>query len=202
MKNGYEGISNSQLISRFTEDDGEYFVEFLDGAYYKVPMNAKNKQELLDIMMEQAVERNNSNALKKAKSKRAKAVLAICAEAIVATASVLVSQRSDNDIAKIVSTIVGSVAGIGIIVNGIKYSIDKSEIDELRKYAIFIKIKDRLEECVDPNLFNGVGEKADVLNINTLDNYTLRDLQIIKENLDRSSKLYSHFDMEYSPSKR
>lgn len=198
MKNGFNGMSDGQLISNFVESEGEYFIEFLDGAYYKVPISEDNKQSLINIMLNQATERNNSDALKNAKTKRVKTIIAICAEAIASAAMIIITQKSETNIEKIVSTILASIAGIGVIISGVKYRLNNSEIEELKKYGIYLSIRDRLEACNDPNLFNGVPEKADVLNINTLDNYSLRDLQMIRDNLERSSQLYSHFNMNYN----
>lgn len=46
----------------------------------------------------------------------------------------------------------------------------------------------QLENSTDPNLFDGVKSKEKILNINTLDHYSLNDLKKIRDNLTEDIK--------------
>lgn len=59
-----------------------------------------------------------------------------------------------------------------------------NKIDELKKYDIYLDIREQLEKIKYDNLFNGVTLKREILNINTLDNYSLNDIQKIKDNMN------------------
>ena len=203
MKNGFEGISDSQLISKFVQEEKEFVVTFLDGSFYKIPVSKENYNNLINVMLEQAEARNSSNALKKAKGKRARLILAMYAEVITGCVMAVLSQVKDADIESTLAMILTGICGITFVASGIKYSVDKSEIEELQKYGIYLSIKDELDSCVDYNLFNGVASKAKILNINTLDHFTLKDIKTIKGNLERSAQLYPRFKMTpISPSQK
>ena len=44
------------------------------------------------------------------------------------------------------------------------------------------------------NLFNGVKSKEKVLNINTLDNFSLKDMKKIRDNLKKYKEYSSYFE--------
>ena len=70
------------------------------------------------------------------------------------------------------------------------------EVSELKKYEIYLDLKKKLEENNDPNIFNGVKNKSKILNINTLDNYSLKDIKKIRENLKRSQSFSCYLENE------
>lgn len=81
----------------------------------------------------------------------------------------------------------------GTISNSIIYKDYDQIINELKKYNIYLSIREELEKNIsEPNLFNWVKNQQEELNINTLDNYSLNDLIAIQKNLKRIKELSSY----------
>ena len=63
----------------------------------------------------------------------------------------------------------------------------KDHNHELEKYALYLEMKDDFEYVLENSnyhdLFNGVKSDEQVLNINTLDNFSLKDIKKINSNL-------------------
>lgn len=81
------------------------------------------------------------------------------------------------------------IIGMGLIANPItsilSYRSKNDKIKELEKYDIYLEIRKQLEKITDSNLFDGVKSKEEVLNINTLDHYSLKDIKRVRDNLRR-----------------
>lgn len=82
----------------------------------------------------------------------------------------------------------GSASIFGVTIGSLKYKIQNDKIEEVRKYAMYLSIRERLENIYDYNLFNGIKEPKLPLNINTLDNYSLYDIKRISNNLEKCEK--------------
>ena len=65
--------------------------------------------------------------------------------------------------------------GIFLIVDSLFYKLSSNEIKELKKYNIYLAVKDEIEK-----------NKKENININNLDNYSLKDLEEIRQNLINS----------------
>ena len=196
MKNGYNNIDLAELIESYKAIDNKIIITFLDDSTYTIPLTEDNENKLLSKMLEQAQERSESSALEKAKAGRKKALR----EAVVQTGftiSTLVTASITNlKGIRIITGVLAVFLAMTAIVETLGYKIDNDEIKELEKYDIYLSIRERLENITDPNLFNGVKKAKLPLNINTLDNYSLKDLQKIRDNLKRSEKYLFYFDKD------
>lgn len=63
MKYGYIGADNSELIQKFQKSDNKIIVTFLDGSTRTLPLTEEYEKNLLEIMLKQAIERSQSDAL-------------------------------------------------------------------------------------------------------------------------------------------
>lgn len=80
------------------------------------------------------------------------------------------------------------IPGFIFIDNVPRYKSKYAEIKELEKYAIYLSIRAKLNNITDYRLFNGVKSQEILLNINTLDNYSLKDIRRIRNNLKNIEK--------------
>ena len=67
----------------------------------------------------------------------------------------------------------GGLTGLVIVREGIDYKFNADEIKELKKYDIYLSIREKLKN-----------KKEQKLTINTLDNFSLNDLEEIQTNLN------------------
>lgn len=193
MKNGYVGANTGELISKYEQSGDKIIITFLDGSYYEVPLTDKNEEEIINIMLGQAEDRKNSDALQQAVARRKKAVKWIFTEAILGVITTTAMLSTDNKTHNIVAGILSGLCGLGVVVNGIRYEINNQEIAELQKYGMYLSMKGRLDNCTNENLFNGVKSKADRLDINTLDQFSFADIRRIRSNLRRIELMTPHF---------
>jgi len=193
MKNGYVGAENGEIIKGYAQKKDKIVVTFLDGAFYEVPLSTENEEELIKIMLGQAIDRNNSSTLSLAKEKRKKAVKWIITEAIIGVITATAAVTTDNKLHRVIAGVLAGLSGIAVVVNGIRYAINNEEIQELEKYGIYLSIKEALDNCTDENLFNGIRTKVDRIDINTLDNFSLADIKKVKANLRRIELMRPHF---------
>ena len=113
------------------------------------------------------------------------AALALCGACIL-------FDNNNLDLAANVAAIAGDVATISILINSTLYMIKSNELKELQKYQLFLKNIDKLEKNSDnPNLFMGIKSPQRKLNINTLDDFSKKDITRIITNLKRYEEIES-----------
>ncbi len=182
MKYGYDGINSSDLIGNYEILNDKIIIKYLDGSSSEIKYTKQDEIKLLNKMFNQAIARSNSYALYFAKSKKRDAifneVLSFCALGLVN-----VPVNSNLMIEYIIPLIYNICFPIFAIHNYLKYSDVKDEVNELKKYDIYLHLRHTLLLLKNnPNAFNGIEKKGE-LNINTLDNYSLRDMKKIRNNL-------------------
>lgn len=185
MKYGYENISGEKLIQHYEISNNKIIIKYLDGTIDEMLFTKENESNLLKIMFEQAKSRSKSAALKKAISEKLFMASWTVRFGGFTMLSLLLAIVSSSHDAELYACIVSCFTGIPSIFCGARYASKNSEIKELEKYDIYLSIKDRLERNISrPSLFYEVNNKQDVLNINTLDNYSLKDILTIRHNLE------------------
>ncbi|MCI8778735.1 MAG: hypothetical protein HFI87_06270 [Bacilli bacterium] len=70
MKYGYDGISNDQLIKNYKISDNKIVITFLDNSNYEIALTKENENNLLNTMLEQAQDRDQSTILFNLQMKR------------------------------------------------------------------------------------------------------------------------------------
>ena len=181
MKYTYDHIELSSIIEKYKINHDKIIVNFLDGSSYELSLNKENEEIIKRRMLKQAIARDESHALKEAKKKQIKALIWSIFQTYL-TAICISNSYSNNG--TMTATMLSYISGIIVVLHGIEFKIDSEEIEEIEKYKIYLSIKDRLEDNIkNPNLYVGVNSIEKELNINTLDNYSLNDIKIIKNNL-------------------
>lgn len=181
MKYTYDHIELSSIIEKYKINHDKIIVNFLDGSSYELPLNKENEEIIKRRMLKQAIARDESHALKEAKKKQIKALIWSIFQTYL-TAICISNSYSNNG--TMTATMLSYISGIIVVLHGIEFKIDSEEIEEIEKYKIYLSIKDRLEDNIkNPILYVGVNSIEKELNINTLDNYSLNDIKIIKNNL-------------------
>lgn len=171
----------------------------MDGSNYEIPLTEENEIDLLNQMLEQAEERSKKSPIYDLKQKRKKALIWTMTQAEFTIFNIVnASTITDSKGMRVFASILGGIAALTVVTNGLNYKFKNNEIKELEKYDIYLLIRARLENINDPNLFNGIRKQEATLNINTLDSYSLSDIKKIRDNLKRSEKYSSYFDKDGS----
>ncbi len=144
------------------------------------------KKLLLNEMLRQAKIRNQSDMysnLKQEKVMLTSWLVAITSNLLLDTSSLF--NDSIGSIMKSILVTLGCINSVCIVYGGIKYNLLNKKLDELEKYDIYLSIYEELEKCkYNIDIYNGVEYKK-TLDINTIDNYTLDEIKLIENNLDK-----------------
>lgn len=190
MKYGYSEGNSSLLIRNYQVKGNRIVITHLDGTSYEIPFTEENEQEILDKMLSQALDRENSGAIANVKKEMTKAVFWNLLDLFIMINSIAKSSVPTPKALQILNTASGTLAAILFVWTGIRYKNKADELNELKKYQIYLSIINELENSQDPNLLYGINinGKALSININTIDKFTLDDLKKIKANLERSNE--------------
>ena len=167
-------------------DNKEIIVNFLDGSTYKVPFVEEDYKNILNKMLEQAIERRDSNHYETVENSRSNGMVFTFAFLLTLAFG---NMLNDSIMNKVV-IISGSVVAAAALSSAIAALVNNNELNELKKYDLYLEIKDKIEEYKDnPNLFNGVNGKGYVLDISNIDYFSLRDVKKIKTNLEHCEQI-------------
>lgn len=179
MKYVYGNVEKNEIIKNYKIVDNKIIVTYLDGSNLEFDLSREN--ELLDIMMRQAIERNdgviddldNIHA-----DSSGNAILWV----IITMYSSGLAVELANRYKEFGVLVMPIIVSIPFIFSGRKY---KNLKDELIKYNIYLSMYEKLEKMEKAELFKGIKTDENILNINTLDNYSLKDIKTIKNNLEK-----------------
>lgn len=164
MKYG-EGLDLSNTIRNYEKDNNLIKINYLDGNSKKVLLTDSNEQELLETMITQAREYTSMSGMEKSNL-----ILSFCSSinSMIPIVGVL-----SGEIPKDCYTMVGAFSifnGLMALYFGLEIP-EKIKIElEKKKYREYIELIDKNEENI-----------LDHVNINTLDNYSLKDIKKIKK---------------------
>jgi len=231
MKYGYEGVSLSDIVEGYHISNNKIIINYLNGKIDVIDFSAIEEENILDLMLEQAIMRNelykknklnynNKSLLKEIISEfkdyetdsdeflvyifgmmflstilycSAESLglttpgitqgdIAVIAVILSIDVPLLIAWFIKSDFSCIISSIVKDIYQ--------KNKNDKrikNKKEELKKYAIYLDMKEELDNILENSnyhdLFNGVKSDEQVLNINTLDNFSLKDIKKINSNL-------------------
>lgn len=196
MKYGYKGVELKDLIEKYEHNvsNNTIKITFLDDSSYEVPFTEENEQLILDKMLEQAKARSESEALQNAIQKRR-----IDFPLMMLKVSALMINSANNSGAnskesKIIYSVLEGLIAVTIVLDGVELKFISDEIKELKKYDIYLAIKDKLESKINCDTCNMTDSNLSTLNINTLDNYSLGEIKRIRDNLDKDEKWGQYFN--------
>ena len=198
MNFGYNGKNNNELIKKYAVVDNNIVITFLDDSQKTIPNTLENEKNIVNLMLSQAIERNSSSELNKTK-----VLKALSAGEILASTGVsfeylyLYANTSMEDFyLKLFSILMaGTYTMLGFAFNKKVYESLDDKIDELKKYDIYLKLNDTLNEIVqDPYVSLSLDERYKKLNINTLDRYSLEEIKNLEKNLVDLKERYDFFN--------
>lgn len=187
MKFGYRGADLGELVSHYEISDDEIEVTFLDGSKANIPFTEENEIKLLEYMVEQAEERRDNSKIYNVEGslKRASIIdFSLSLPVIVVGAYAMIQSLHYDVQPRLIYEAMYAATCLKLSLS--LYSDEKKrheKYSELEKYDIYLAIREKLEEADDIRVFNGVKMSDNVLNINTLDNYSAKDIKKIRENL-------------------
>lgn len=184
MKFGYECDNLNELINNYKIKENKIIVTFLDGSKEERTLTKVEEKLILDQMLNQAKFRSESDM--RYNLEKEKTMLTSCLVAITSNMFLDMAALVNDSVGSIIKTIfatLGCVNCVSIIYGGLKYNILNNKLNELEKYDIYLAIYEELEKYKDEiDIYKGL-KKQNKININTLDNYTLDEVNMIKDNL-------------------
>ncbi len=203
MKYEIEGIKKEETIKGYKILNNSIIVTYLDGNLKVFPYTKENEMIIVNEMLKQAKHRESDlySAYMDAKLKEKQGEIFIgtsmfTISEIVATYAFLEAEFG------IVSRVVLSCLGTGwlfILIDTLRCQKKTSkEMDDIEKYHLYLEIKEAIEHLPESKLYelyNGIKSKVSTLNINTIDEFSLKDLEKISNNL----KLINESKLEYQP---
>ena len=183
MKYTYEGTPSKEIIKNYKKENGKIIVTFLDNSKYEMSLTEENERKLLDMMLKQAEEfiQNTPTHNYKVNLKASSAFAFMCGMTIP-----IFNELQDDVSSKdqFLLNFLVKVIGITVVANILMAKHTFNKLNCIEKYKIYLEVRSRLERVDNPNLYNGI-KREEKLNINSLDNYSLKDLKNIRSNLER-----------------
>lgn len=188
MNYGYENADLSKLIQKYEIIDNQIVITFLDGSNNNIALTKPNEESVLNEMLWQAFVRNNSTALDKAMEKRNENFRWMMMQAGFTLMNAFTICAAKQYGVKIFGMVLGGLTGTITLSWGISYKHFNDVVKELKKYDIYLSMRKQLEENVSHEVFKGIKNPNETLNINTLDNYSLKEIKKIQNNLQNINK--------------
>ena len=187
MKYGYEGADLSELINNYKVEGDKIVVTFLDKSTFEVALTEGTEKTLLEEMLKQAYDRNTSEEMCLAQKRKRRAITLGIYQSIIGISAAFFAFANYNNVQFFTIFFTGLV-GIGITLNGIDYKIQKSEIEELEKYDLYLNLRRKIVGVPNKILFAGIKSDERNININNLDDFSLSDVKRINQNIKRFQK--------------
>lgn len=186
MKFGYEGANLSELIRKYKVSNQMMAINFLDDkGSFIIPYNEEVEQQIQDYMIEQAKLRKENMDLNEYNNDLSRTVslsLVGGGFSIFSTVGLITAEQIFTQ------SYFGSLlvyAGAITILSSLVAIKQNKKVKELKKYDIYLSIREQLDNICDTKLYEGVSPKRQSLNINTLDDYSLKELKDISSNLKK-----------------
>ena len=187
MKYWYEGADLSELINNYKVEGDKIVVTFLDKSTFEVALTVGTEKTLLEEMLKQAYDRNTSEEMCLAQKRKRRAITLGIYQSIIGISAAFFACANYNNVQFFTIFFTGLV-GIGITLNGIDYKIQKSEIEELEKYDLYLNLRRKIVGVPNEILFAGIKSDERNININNLDDFSLSDVKRINQNIKRFQK--------------
>ena len=187
MKYWYEGADLSELINNYKVEGDKIVVTFLDKSTFEVALTEGTEKTLLEEMLKQAYDRSTSEEMCLAQKRKRRAITLGIYQSIIGISAAFFACANYNNVQFFTIFFTGLV-GIGITLNGIDYKIQKSEIEELEKYDLYLNLRRKIVGVPNEILFAGIKSDERNININNLDDFSLSDVKRINQNIKRFQK--------------
>ena len=182
MNFSYKEAVLSKTIRKYVVKNGKINVFYLDESVDIMPYTIENEEKIQQMMILQALERKNSNIDETIATDATDFYNKLNANVLFDLASLFgVTFTSTEELHILLNCGIAFLAGITIN-NGIEYISNLKKLEELAKYDIFLKIRLELDQY--PQLLDRFKKLRKRLSINTIDNYSLKEIEKIRENLE------------------
>lgn len=188
MKFWDEYCNKGEIIDNYEKSESSIIINYLDGSNYVLPLSKENENKIMDLMIKQAILRDCTKNFEDIQDKKkiTSQNQIVSGLATIAFGGIaFLANKNEKDLITFIASIETIISGITFIINGLAFMVNSEELNELVKYHLYLEYKERLDKEIDNiNLFEGIRSNT-ILNINTLDNYSLDEIKKIIANLKR-----------------
>ena len=188
MKFWDEYCNKGEIIDNYEKSESSIIINYLDGSNYVLPLSKENENKIMDLMLKQAILRDCTKNFEDIQDKKkiTSQNQIVSGLATIAFGGIaFLANKNEKDLITFIASIETIISGITFIINGLSFMVNSEELNELVKYHLYLEYKERLDKEIDNiNLFEGIRSNT-ILNINTLDNYSLDEIKKIIVNLKR-----------------
>lgn len=188
MKFWDEYCNKGEIIDNYEKSESSIIINYLDGSNYVLPLSKENENKIMDLMLKQAILRDCTKNFEDIQDKKkiTSQNQIVSGLATIAFGGIaFLANKNEKDLITFIASIETIISGITFIINGLAFMVNSEELNELVKYHLYLEYKERLDKEIDNiNLFEGIRSNT-ILNINTLDNYSLDEIKKIIANLKR-----------------
>lgn len=188
MKFWDEYCNKGEIIDNYEKSESSIIINYLDGSNYVLPLSKENENKIMDLMIKQAILRDCTKNFEDIQDKKKITFQnqIVSGLATIAFGGIaFLANKNEKDLITFIASIETIISGITFIINGLAFMVNSEELNELVKYHLYLEYKERLDKEIDNiNLFEGIRGNT-ILNINTLDNYSLDEIKKIIVNLKR-----------------
>ncbi len=182
MNFSYKEAVLSKTIRKYVVKNGKINIFYLDESVDIMPYTIENEEKIQQMMILQALERKNSNIDETIATDATDFYNKLTANVLFDLTSLFgVTFTSIEELHILLNCGIAFLAGITIN-NGIEYISNLKKLEELAKYDIFLTIRLELDQY--PQLLDRFKKLRKRLSINTIDNYSLKEIEKIRENLE------------------
>lgn len=200
MNFGYIEKSKHEIIKNYEKKDNKLIINYLDGSDKEVFLKDEIEEQILNKMLGQAKERNMSLTVKDVIDKRRHYILQEICNILLGFSSTLrliTSKMTENNLSFTLNAVTASGFCILAIINGVEYKIYNDQLKELKKYAIYLDLLNKLEKSNQLNINSLLKIEGNYVNINTLDNYSLKEIKELRNNIKNNMNYSKYFDDSY-----
>ena len=188
MKFWDEYCNKGEIIDNYEKSESSIIINYLDGSNYVLPLSKENENKIMDLMLKQAILRDCTKNFEDIQDKKKITFQnqIVSGLATIAFGGIaFLANKNEKDLITLIASIETIISGITFIINGLAFMVNSEELNEIVKYHLYLEYKERLDKEIDNiNLFEGIRGNT-ILNINTLDNYSLDEIKKIIVNLKR-----------------
>lgn len=204
MKFSYEGANLGEIIRKYEVSDEMIAIYLLDRKNpFVIPYNTDVEQKIQECMIEQAKKRQERMNLNEYNKQLSNAVLVSLfggVFSVFSTAGLMTAEQVNAQ--SYFGGLLVYTSSATILSSLIALKQNK-KVKELKKYDIYLSISEQLNNVCDTRLYEGISSKRQNLNINTLDNYSLKELESIRDNLNKIMlDTNTHEDKKYLVKKK
>lgn len=168
------------IIKNYKIEGNEIVINYLDDTTERMPYTKDNAQKLQEKMIEQAKERDEQVEPDFYKKKRRKELSDVNSYVIYTMLNTSTFLHTDLEWLRIAAGIMVLVSGSFVTYSSIQAKQLNDKRKELEKYRLYLSMIKQNQNSIAPPILK---YKNELVNINTLDNFSLRDIKKLNKSL-------------------